>query len=103
MPRRRWLETLREFLRPESVPNRAVPTMDGGLTPNSRLDGFRALAAVDAPEDLALAEPGALFVTAGNRLLHVDLALGATQVVATFVGRATGLAASPSGLLVCVS
>jgi hypothetical protein len=77
--------------------------MDGGLTPNSALDAFHVVAALEAPEDIALAEPGSLFVTAGNQLLHVDLASGGSQVVATFGGKATGLAAAPSGLLVCVS
>jgi hypothetical protein len=103
MRRNGRLEKVKEFLFPESVPNRAVPTMDGGLTPNSALDGFAVVASPHEPEDLALAGPGVLMVTAGDRLLRVDLASGEATIVASFTGKAMGLAVTPTGCLVCVS
>lgn len=103
MRRNGRFETVKEFLFPESVPNRSVPTMDGGLTPNSALDGFAVVGTPHEPEDMVLAGPGTLIVSAGDRLLRLDLESRESQVVASLTGKAMGLAATPAGTLVCVS
>ena len=50
-----------------------IPTMDGALTPNDRLDAIPALGA-PAPgvDDVALGPDGALYASAGREILRLD-------------------------------
>src|ERR1700723_3866082 len=90
-------------------PNRdqhATPAMDGGYTPNDRLD---ALSPIGAPlpgaDDIAEGSDGAIYVSAGKRVLRLAGAGYETRsVFADFDGAAGGLAFHPDGrLLVCVA
>ena len=83
-----------------------IPTMDGTLSPNDRLD---ALAAVGDPvpgaDDAAEGPDGAIYVSAGKHVLRLaGEGYQERRVWATFEGDAGGLAWHPDGrLLVCVA
>ncbi len=84
----------------------AIPSLDGALSPNDRLDGCTVigepLAGVD---DVATAPDGTVYVSAGRRVLKLsgdDLVT--RTLVAELEGDAGGLAVHPDGrLLVCVA
>ena len=44
----------------------AIPVLDGGFSPNQRLEQAEVLTAFDAPDSLALGPDGRLYVSAGN-------------------------------------
>jgi sugar lactone lactonase YvrE len=48
----------------------AIPVLDGGFSPNERLDGAPVLGApLDAPDALAVDDRGTLYVSSGRRIL----------------------------------
>lgn len=99
----RLLSDIKELLRPESAPNRAIPALDGGLTPNDALHGFTCIANLPEVEDLVEEGPARVLVTAGTALWRVDLESGETSQVAQLPGRGLGLCRSGEGVLVCVA
>ena len=54
MPRVEAWELVKEFLFPGRSAHRAVPPLDGGLTPNDALDASRTAVGITAPEDVCL-------------------------------------------------
>jgi hypothetical protein len=98
----RLLSDIKELLRPESAPNRAIPTLDGGLTPNDRLDEFTSVTALEDVEDVVAESDKAVLVTAGNALWRIDLTSGRKSLVAELPGKGLGLARDGDGVLVCV-
>lgn len=103
----RLLSNIKELLRPESAPNRAIPTLDGGLTPNDRLDEFTSVTALADVEDVVSETARTVLVTAGNALWRVDVTSGTKTVVAELPGKGLGLARDVDGvgggILVCVA
>ena len=83
-----------------------IPTMDGALTPNERLDTIPPIGApIPGADDAVVGADGALYVSAGREILRLSGA-GFTErsVFATLDGYAGGLAFHPDGrLLVCVA
>ena len=90
-------------------PNRdqhAIPAMDGGYTPNDRLDALSPIGApIPGADDIAEGADGAIYISAGKQVLRLAGAgYEARSVFAEFDGAAGGLAFHPDGrLLVCVS
>jgi hypothetical protein len=90
-------------------PNRdqhAIPAMDGGYTPNDRLDALSAIGEpIPGADDIAEGSDGAVYVSAGKQVLRLSGAGYATrEKFAEFEGVAGGLAVHPDGrLLVCVA
>src|ERR1700730_16859795 len=90
-------------------PNRdqhAIPAMDGGYTPNDRLDALSLIGApIPGADDIAEGGDGAIYVSAGKQVLRLAGAgYEARSVFAEFDGAAGGLAFHPDGrLLVCVA
>jgi hypothetical protein len=84
----------------------AIPPLDGALSPNDRLE---ACAVIGDPlpglDDVVAAPDGAVFVSAGRRVLKLSGAGFAKRIlVVEFDGEAGGLALHPDGrLLVCVA
>jgi sugar lactone lactonase YvrE len=91
------------------LPNReqhAIPSMDGALSPNDRLDACTPIGEpIPGADDALAAGDGALYVSAGKQVLRLSgEGFGERSVVASFEGNAGGLAFHPDGsLLVCVS
>ena len=56
-------------------PNRdqhAIPAMDGGYTPNDRLDALSPIGApIPGADDVAEGGDGAIYVSAGNQVLRL--------------------------------
>lgn len=98
----RVLSDIREFLRPESAPNRAIPTLDGGLTPNDRLNEFTSLASLDHVEDVLIETETAVLVTAGSAVWRINLSSGTSVLVAELPGKGLGMARQGDAVLVCV-
>ncbi|MFT3821606.1 MAG: strictosidine synthase [Rubrivivax sp.] len=73
-----------------------VPTMDGALQPNRRLDEAPALARI-AEVDNLVATAGGLLASSGAEVLRVDLDSGALQPAARFEAEVCALAALPDG------
>ena len=90
-------------------PNRdvhAIPVLDGGFSPNERLDQARQIGEpFDAPDSLVLDGHGPLFVSAGKTVFACSGAdFGLRKRFVSFETNAGGLAWSErTGLLVCVS
>jgi sugar lactone lactonase YvrE len=84
----------------------AIPSMDGALSPNQRLDACTPIGdPVPDADDIAEGGDGAIYVSAGNRVLRLaGEGYRDRTVFAEFEGRAGGLACHPDGrLLVCVA
>lgn len=84
----------------------AIPSMDGALSPNDALDRCRPVGeALPGADDVAEAPDGALYVSAGPRVLRLSgPGYAERAAVAEFPGAAGGLALHPDGrLLVCVA
>lgn len=83
----------------------SIPVMDGNLAPNDALDRGTVLAAFEeAPDDVAMAPDGTLYLSCGRAVLRRAAAGADWQVLARFDGAAGGLALHPDGrLLVCVA
>ncbi|MCW2762432.1 MAG: hypothetical protein JWR85_2633 [Marmoricola sp.] len=99
----RMLADIKEFLRPESAPNRAIPSLDGGLTPNDALEGFASVVSLADSEDVVADSGTAVLVTAGRALWRVDVRSGSLERLASFTGKAMGLARRGDDVLVCVA
>ncbi len=90
-------------------PNRelhVIPVLDGAFSPNQRLDQARQLGdEIERPDDIALGQDGALYVSTGNSILRCTGAdFGTRAVFVTLDGPVGGLASAPDGrLLACVS
>ena len=84
----------------------AVPPLDGGLSPNDRLDACVPVGeALPGVDDVVADKDGAIYVSAGRRVLKFSGdGFGSRALVAEFEGDAGGLAIHPDGrLLVCVA
>jgi hypothetical protein len=84
----------------------AIPSMDGALSANDALDRCRPIGeALPGVDDVAEARDGALYLSAGNRVLRLSgPGYAERALVAEFPGEAGGLAVHPDGrLLVCVA
>ncbi|HLJ64388.1 MAG TPA: hypothetical protein VKT70_09790 [Stellaceae bacterium] len=83
----------------------AIPSMDGALGPNDRLDALAPVGEpLPAPDCHTLGPDGALYVSSGHQVWRLE-GDGFTRrtEVARFEGQAGGLAFHPDGrLLVCV-
>lgn len=107
MPKLEAWELVKEFLFPGRSARRAIPPLDGGLTPNDRLDTVPvAVDGITEPEDLLYDESsGALYVSTGREIVRrTGSEFGRQEVVATLPGLAGALAMTAGGdLLVCVA
>ena len=84
----------------------AIPSMDGALSPNDRLDACQPIGEpIPGADDVAEGPDGALYVSGGKQVLRLsgEGYLDRTTF-ASFEANAGGLAFHPDGrLLVCVS
>ncbi|GGC48135.1 SMP-30/gluconolactonase/LRE family protein [Chelatococcus reniformis] len=83
----------------------AIPSMDGALSPNGKLDAFTVLLPdLTDVDDVAVA-PDGLYVSAGRQVVHrFGPGLGQSRTLASFDAAAGALALHPDGrLLVCVA
>ncbi|WP_322864954.1 hypothetical protein U5922_001340 [Aquicoccus sp. G2-2] len=63
----------REIVERVFFPNRdphAIPVLDGGFSPNTRLDDAEDVAEIDTPDALAVGGDGAVFVSSGCEILR---------------------------------
>jgi Strictosidine synthase len=84
----------------------AIPSMDGALSPNDALDHCRPIGEpLPGVDDVAEGPDGALYVSAGPRVLRLSgKGYEARALVTEFAQSAGGLAFHPDGrLLVCVA
>lgn len=83
----------------------AIPSMDGALSPNDRLDSCAVIAEIPGADALVEGVDGALYVSADKQILRLSGDdFGERRVVANFDGNAGGIAFHPDGrLLVCVA
>lgn len=84
----------------------AIPSMDGALSPNDRLDGYLPIGApIPGADDVVSGHNGEIYVSADKTVLKLSGERFAERdVVAVFDGAAGGLAMHPDGrLLVCVA
>lgn len=90
-------------------PNRdvhAIPVLDGGFSPNQRLEIANRLGSkYSSPDDFALGPDGALYISCESEIIRCAGAdFNERTVWATFEANVGGLAWHPAGrLLVCVS
>lgn len=73
-----------------------VPSMDGALQPNNRLEEARMLTSVTAPDNIVLAG-GKLFFSSGCELLSLDAASGTVASEGCMDADVCALAAVPDG------
>ena len=105
MPKVEAWELVKEFLFPGRSTRRSIPPLDGGLTPNDRLDAVPvAVDGITEPEDV-LFDSGALYVSTGRQVVRRSGPdFGRHEVVATLPGLAGALAMTVDGdLLVGVA
>jgi strictosidine synthase-like protein len=95
------LQLVKEFLFPGRTKSTAIPSLDGGLTPNDRLDALPVVAEVAEPDDV-LVDGDDLYVTSGASVLRIAGGR-APEVVAALDGEAGAIAAVDGGYLVCVA
>ncbi|WP_199433798.1 SMP-30/gluconolactonase/LRE family protein [Qaidamihabitans albus] len=107
MPGREALNLVREFLFPGRHRGSSIPPLDGGLTPNDRLDELEPAheAPVQEPDDVVLDADGSLLVTSGRSLLRLSgPRFRDRSVVASFDGEAGAIARDgDGGVFVCVA
>lgn len=106
MPRLESWELVKEFLFPGRATTRAIPPLDGGLTPNDALDRIdSAIDELPEPEDLVRDILGSLYVTTGNKIVRrFGLRFTRHEVIASLPGEAGAIALDREGdLLVCVA
>ncbi|MGI6871837.1 MULTISPECIES: SMP-30/gluconolactonase/LRE family protein [Amycolatopsis] len=105
MPRVEAWELVKEFLFPGRSGHRAIPPLDGGLTPNDELDAVAtAIGGLTEPEDVCLDERGDLYVSTADRVVRVSGPdFRHSEVFATLPGPAGALEPGPDGLLVGVA
>ena len=100
-----FLRDMEQIVFPKREQN-AIPSMDGALSPNDRLDGCEVIGEpIPGADDVAVGADGALYVSAGRQVLRLSGdGYRERQLFASFEGNAGGLASHPDGrLLVCVS
>jgi hypothetical protein len=100
-----FLRDVRQILFRDEEQN-AIPSMDGALSPNDRLDQCSAVGdPLPGLDDVAPAPDGSIYVSAGKSVLRLSGAGFASRaIVAEFDSEAGGLALHPDGsLLVCVT
>jgi hypothetical protein len=103
MPRVEAWELVKEFLFPGRSTGRAIPPLDGGLTPNDALEELEsAVEDIAEPQDVLVDGSGALYVSSGRQIVRCS---GTDrEVVTTLPGEAGAMALDASGdLLVCVA
>ncbi|HEY3471711.1 MAG TPA: SMP-30/gluconolactonase/LRE family protein [Amycolatopsis sp.] len=105
MPRVEAWELVKEFLFPGRSAHRAVPPLDGGLTPNDALDASRTAVGITAPEDVCPDDSGGLLVSTGRQVVRRSgPEFSRSEVVADLPGLAGALARTGDGdVLVCVA
>ena len=99
------LRDIRQILFRNAEQN-AIPSMDGALSPNERLDAFLPIGErLPGADDVVAGRDGEIYVSAGNQVLKLSGdKFGRRDIAATFDGAAGGLALHPDGrLLVCVA
>jgi hypothetical protein len=99
---RRASAVLWEFLRPDSAPDRSVPTLDGGFAPNEELEALPTLAPLEGPRDVLAVDDHRAAVSAGRALYLVDVRDGGLRPLAALDGEVTGLALRGREVLACV-
>jgi sugar lactone lactonase YvrE len=102
---RRTLQLVKEFLFPDSAEHRAIPVLDGGLSPNDELDTFEELTAPGAFEPLDVLPSGdAVLASGGDAVWRIPAAGGEPEPLARLAGTTGPLAAErSSSVLVGVS
>jgi hypothetical protein len=103
MPGSDTWELVKEFLFPGRSARRAIPPLDGGLTPNDALDEIgTAISGIAEPDDIVRDASGAVYVTSGNKVLRSS-GERLTEV-ASLPGEAGAITLdADGGLLVCVA
>jgi Strictosidine synthase len=99
------LRDIRQVLFRNSEQN-AIPSMDGALSPNDRLDACLPIGKpMPGADDVVAGRNEEIYVSAGNEVLKLSgEGFGQRDIVTTFDGAAGGLALHPDGrLLVCVA
>ena len=99
------LRDIRQVLFRNSEQN-AIPSMDGALSPNERLDaGLPIGEPMPGADDVVAGRDGEIYVSAGNQVLKLSGdGFRRRDIVTTFDGATGGLALHPDGgLLVCVA
>jgi sugar lactone lactonase YvrE len=84
----------------------AIPSMDGALSPNDRLDTCNPVGdPIPGADDVVVGHDGSLYVSGGKQVLRLSGdGYRERSVLASFEANAGGLAVHPDGrLLVCVS
>jgi sugar lactone lactonase YvrE len=84
----------------------AIPSMDGALSPNDRLDACTPIGEpIPGADDVVVGADGALYVSGGKQVLRLSGdGFLERNLFASFEANAGGLAGHPDGrLLVCVS
>jgi SMP-30/Gluconolactonase/LRE-like region len=81
----------------------AIPVLDGGFSPNQRLERAETLATFEAPDCIARAADGRLYVSAGDAILTASAQSANFETFATLPAKAGGLAVAADGtVLACV-
>ena len=99
------LQDIRQVLHRKQDPH-AIPSMDGPLTPNSRLDSCQPIGEpIREVDDVIEGSDGVLYVSSGTHVLRLEGKDYAKRSIhAKFEGKAGGLALHSDGrLLVCIS
>jgi hypothetical protein len=100
-----FLRDVEQIVFPKREQN-AIPSMDGALSPNDRLDSCHVIGTdIVGADDVVEAADGSLYVSGGSQVLRLSGdGYSERSVFATFDDDAGGLAVHPDGrLLVCVS
>lgn len=98
----RWMAGLKEFIRPSSAPDRAVPAMDGAFAPNDRLDELTDTIAVTDPHDVVHYRDEVVLVASRTRIERIDLSNRTAATVADLGGPVTGLHVDGGTVLACI-
>jgi sugar lactone lactonase YvrE len=95
---RRTLQLVKEFLFPDSAEHRAIPVLDGGLSPNDELSSFEELTPAGAIEPLdVLPVAGAVFASAGDAVWRLASDGSDPEPLARLSGAAGPLASDAAG------
>jgi hypothetical protein len=97
---RRTLQLIKEFLFPDSAEHRAIPVLDGSLSPNDDLDTFEALTppGLLEPTDVLPTGGGEVLAAGGDAIWRIATTAPAEPAVLARLGGAVGpLAAAPGG------
>ncbi|MFV0534151.1 MAG: SMP-30/gluconolactonase/LRE family protein [Cumulibacter sp.] len=98
----RWWAGVKEFLRPSSAPDRAVPAMDGAFAPNDQLDELTEAIATHDPQDVVHYRDEVVLVAAGQQIEAIDIGDHSRRVVAELPGLVTGIHVTSGDVLACV-